>query len=521
MSGRKSTNRKIAPTLKNSYYDSEEFKGILSAYETSVAEGRTPYFDADDFADMADYYLNIDKPKKCFQCLDRGLALHPEDHQLLSIKSGAYIYTHKYRKAEKIIANLNPDEEDVLYQRAQLEYALYHNPVKAEEMFTEWIDMQSEAADDFSDEDDAQQHEELLRDAYIHVITSFIELSKHHDYDDELVKRWVEDYLVMFSPLGNYDSDLILADTVREEGLYDMVVKVYTSILETNPYLKYGWTVLAAAQYTCEMYEDALESAEFALAVNPKDWDSLLTKAHCFYSTYRHDEALPCFEEYIEHTADTSQHLPYAICLIHAERNAEALEQLKKAEAYYQEHEPDRESYAACCFEMSEAYLALERISESERFVDKSMDLCPEENYYRLQKGTLRLAYGDVQTAMIYFASYIENESDIVDGLVQVVGRLLLFGLVTVVVELIGGMEKFGRRNPRVKELYPYKALAYLRMGSYKDFLIYLKKSQRLCPEHARNVLSFLFPEGMEPKDYYQYMTNNLSKIVEKKSFLA
>ena len=508
-------------TLRNSYYDSEEFKDILNDYETSVAEGRTPYFDADDFADIADYYLNIDKPKKCFQCLDWGLRLHPDEHLLLSIQSGAYIYTHKYRKAEKIIAKLNPDDEDVLYQRAQLEYALYRHPVKAEEMFTDWINLQREVAEDTEEEEDEQQREEMLRDAYIHVITSFIELTPHHVYDEELVKRWIEGYLVTFSPLGNYDSDLTLADTVREEGLYDMTVKVYSNILETNPYLNYGWTVLAAAQFSCEMYEEALESVEFALAVNPHDWDSVLTKAHCLYSTNRHAEAVPCFEQYIEHTKDESQRLPYAISLVYADRNVEALEQLKRAEDYYQRNELDKESYAACCFEMSEAYLALDRLSASERCIDKAIALCPEESYYKLQKGTLRLANSDVSNAMLCFVDFIEGSTDVVGNVLQVVGGFMLFGMEPIAVELISVLENFGKFYPKLKILYPYKALAYLRTGNYNGFMTYLKKSQRMCPEQARNVLSDLFPEGMNPQDYYQYMTENLSTIVKEKDLLT
>ncbi len=120
---------------------------------------------------------------------------------------------------------------------------------------------------------------------------------------------------------------------------------------------------------------------------------------------------------------------------------------------------------------------------------------------------------------LVAFVSYIENTYDIVDGLVQVIGRLMLFELESVVVDLIGGLEKFGRRNPRLRELYPYKALAYFRMGYYGYFMSYLKKCQRMCPENARAVLSFLFPKGMEPQDYYQYMANNLSRIVEEKGF--
>ncbi|MBR2155203.1 MAG: tetratricopeptide repeat protein [Bacteroidaceae bacterium] len=495
--------------MKNDYYDSEEFKEILDAYERSLKEGTTPYFDADDYADVADFYLNVDTPEKCFKCVNKGLELYPDDDQLLSVKSSACIFTHKYKEAEKIVKKLNPKNRETLYQKAQLEYALYGHVQKAEEMFTDWIALERSLFREENEEDE-ERFQEFQRDCYIHVITSFIELADSQIYDEELIKRWVEDYIVTFSPLGNYDSDLILADTVREENLFDMVVKVYSKILETNPYIKYGWTVLAAAQYSCDLYEDAIESADFALAVNPDDTDALLTKAHCLYTTNRFDEALPIFEQYSAKTTEIGQSLPLAICLISSGRNAEALEQLKRAEEYYSGFKNDKEYYAISCFEIADAYLALERVSEAERFIDIALELYPKNVHYQLLKGTLLLTHGDISGAMTLFVSYVEGMPDVIDATVQVVIRLLIYELETIAIELISTVEKFGTIYPKLCHLYPYKALAYIRTYQYDKFLRYLKRSQEQCPELTREVLSDLFPEDMNPKDYYQYMLKNL-----------
>ena len=41
--------------------------------------------------------------------------------------------------------------------------------------------------------------------------------------------------------------------------------------------------------------------------------------------------------------------------------------------------------------------------------------------------------------------------------------------------------------------------------------LEYLQEAVRRNPQEARLVLSGLFPEGMEPKDYIKYMKDKLS----------
>ncbi|MBQ9362269.1 MAG: tetratricopeptide repeat protein, partial [Bacteroidaceae bacterium] len=295
-----------------------------------------------------------------------------------------------------------------------------------------------------------------------------------------------------------------------EECLFDMVIQVYSKILETDPYIKYGWTVLAAAQYSCDQFDDALESADFALAINPNDTDSMLTKAHCLYTTNRYEEALPVFEQYVEKTNDIGQSLPYAICLISNQRNTEALQQLKKAEKFFSDFKDDKEYYATSCFEIADAYLALERVSEAERLIDIALTLYPKNAQYQLLKGTLLLTHGEIPEAMSMFVSYVEGMPDVIDATVQVVIRLLLYDLETIAIELINAVEKFGKIYPKLNHLYPYKALAYVRILKYEKFLVYLKKSQEQCPELAKEVLSALFPEDMNPKDYYQYMLKTL-----------
>ena len=38
----------------------------------------------------------------------------------------------------------------------------------------------------------------------------------------------------------------------------------------------------------------------------------------------------------------------------------------------------------------------------------------------------------------------------------------------------------------------------------------YLRQASEKNPQETRQVLAFLFPEGMEVKDYYQYMQEKL-----------
>ena len=62
-------------------------------------------------------------------------------------------------------------------------------------------------------------------------------------------------------------------------------------------------------------------------------------------------------------------------------------------------------------------------------------------------------------------------------------------------------IEKFGRKY--------LKAIDYL--NKQQEFMKYLEEAVRRNPQEAGIVLSNLFPDGMEPKDYIKYMKDKLS----------
>lgn len=60
------------------YFDSEEFHAILNQYEESLESGLPVYIDADDLADIADYYQYNGYPEKARSAIDLALEYNPE-----------------------------------------------------------------------------------------------------------------------------------------------------------------------------------------------------------------------------------------------------------------------------------------------------------------------------------------------------------------------------------------------------------------------------------------------------------
>ena len=60
-------------------------------------------------------------------------------------------------------------------------------------------------------------------------------------------------------------------------------------------------------------------------------------------------------------------------------------------------------------------------------------------------------------------------------------------------------------------EGYSYMANCCLNMKKQDEFLYYLKLAVERNPKEAREVLKGLFPEGMRPDEYYDYMLNKIN----------
>ncbi len=490
--------------MKNEYFESDEFKEILEKYEASEQQGTTCYFDAEDFVDIADHYLLSERPDEALSCINMGLVIHPNDEELLSTKSGAYIFMHMFEEAREIVSELSDNDTNVIYQRAQLKYAIDNDIQAAEEIFSDWLESEEEA----SKFDTEEERNDRIRDAYLHIITSFVEL-RGPEYDDELVKRWIEEYYARFSPLGSSEFDLILADMVRNEGFTDMTEKIYTSLLEYDPYINYGWIVLGAAQVMNGHFKEALESAEFALAIEPDNSDAILNKAHAYYSMNEREKALPYFERFLSKIDDGNQYLPYALCLATCNRADEAIIYCEKANEHVLIHRDQTDYYVQANYELAEAYMACNEGEKALESIERSLEIYPDDVDFLLLHATILLSSDEIQKCIDSFIKAVQCAKDKIWVTCSISLRFIFYKQYDTSLQIIDTCETYGTDNPSYRMVSGYRALVYMHKGDVDNFMSNLQQACQECPDVLQNLFNGVFPDTVEPKDYYEYLLNN------------
>ena len=108
-----------------SYYDDPEFKRVLRRYEEACADGQHVYLDADDFADIVDYYLSRDRLDEADACVTYALTLHPDHTRLLVQLAKKYIDEGNIQEAQNVEASIH-DAEDYNAKLLHAEILLYN-----------------------------------------------------------------------------------------------------------------------------------------------------------------------------------------------------------------------------------------------------------------------------------------------------------------------------------------------------------------------------------------------------------
>lgn len=276
----------------NDYFESEIFKATLQNYEKCMSDDGVVYLDAEDFMDIADYYMSLGRYDKAEECVNLAMSQHPDDDGVMAVCCSCYICQKRFEEANALHKRMDATMPDVMYQRAQIQYALNHNYDKATEIWRKWMKIVLE--------DDNSADTE--RDCYAHVIASVLELREYSafeisDEDSEYLNLWLDEYVDKFAPLGESDYDEVIADSFIATLMPDTVIAWYNPILERRPYMTRGWSRLSVAYLVKEDFASCIEAADFALAVNPDDLDALTAKANALLYLKEWDETLALHKE--------------------------------------------------------------------------------------------------------------------------------------------------------------------------------------------------------------------------------
>lgn len=484
------------------YFDSEEFKDILSEYENCIETGMPILMDTDDLTDIAEYYYNNNNSDGASKVIEAALTLSPNAAAPLIFKAHIAIENNNIKAAEQYEQQIG-DKEDIDCYVLHATLLLLNKKPEEAEAFLESKNIVSEENAD-----------------YIHDIAQLFYDNGNYEY----AFNWTQ-------KLKYKDDDMsdLIAQLYFQQEKYDDCIRIYKYLLDKNPFNGLFWTSLSSAQFMKSNYSEAIESAEYAIAIDNKDKDALINKANSLFHIDNYKEALNYYKRYTRLAPNdiTGYYLQGAtynamscfqdavivfdkaieIGLKKQQESDDTENDDEEQSAFYSSinlRQVYEEKAVSLTFlgKNAEALKSLDQIKTLEGGIDTEVLILQGHILFKMKqvrrgeekfKKALAITDNAKQTFLKIGISLVDNER--FDEAYEVFETL--FDIAP-----HDGSWTFG---------YAYMALCCKQLKYAREFIHYLKKASMLNPDETQEVLGYLFPEEIEPREYYNYIIRNFN----------
>ena len=465
------------------YFDSEEFCELLANYESTINTGMPVLMDADELADIADFYQMQGELDKAEEAIALALSLSPGAIAPITYRIHEALYNGNTQQAWEWLEQIvEKSEPDYIYNRAEILLA----------------EGKVEEADRYLRDEFRQVPPEEYQDYVIDVANIYSDYGYNQKAMEWIVRAHHEDSL---------DYQELVGRTLFGLGKYKDSEKVFTKLIDKNPFSKRYWNALASAQFMGEDYSSAIQSSEYALAIDPEDAEGLVAKANGLFRLNNFEQALDYYERYSQKMPNDEYSLLYqGTCLTNLNRTQEAIVRLEKALEISGKQSP---YYNDILQELAFVYGDDGQTERAIKLLDEVNDNCPPVQI-ELMKGHLLLAAGNLAEAEAHFRKAIMVSDDFKDTFLQVIVSLYDNHYLDAAYQLL--IKFFSMAGDDNTNGFAYMALCCYELKRYDDFLHYLKKACELNPRECRAVLFQIFPEELEPEKYYDYIKDKMKQ---------
>ena len=291
------------------YFQDKEFRKSLAAYEHMIATGEPADFDSETLTDIAEYYAMNQRMEEADRCIQYALSFYPDSVDPQIFLSRQQMFYGNQAEAWRICdAISDQDDREVFFLKAELH--LYFN--ESEKAFDLLI-QQYQVVDD----EDAP---DFLYDS--------IGLVKDYGFGDKAIE-WVK--MLWHDFPDYYDAIALQAEIHNYRREYQQAIDLIEANIEKIPYDIQAWLQLAEAYLWLERFDEAMEAADYALAIDAENAEGLVMKANILLDTEHPEEAHSYYVRFLQFfPCDERANYLDAQCLIDTKQYQTAIQRLER-----------------------------------------------------------------------------------------------------------------------------------------------------------------------------------------------
>nr|WP_321331327.1 tetratricopeptide repeat protein [uncultured Bacteroides sp.] len=359
---------------------------LIDRYEEMKKKNKNVYLEADALIEIASAYRNDGQDDNALSVLEYGLMLHPGNTDILIEK--VYFYIDK---------NMLPEASSTFNEIADV-FSRDVKILKAELCLNEKNIEEANAI--FNELEDKEEIDTIFEFANLY-----------------LESNYIKEALSLLEPMISEDNSeeliSLLAECYNLNEQYDLAIEWFNKLIDLDPYDVSSWIMLSDIYIEIKQYDKALEAADFALAIDPKNQNAKMKKSICYECLGNYEESESFLNEAIISAVIPNE-------LTHSFSGTRFLNMCKWEEAY---EEFDKalttltsnddimhcELYKNLIF----CQIKMENYDKANELILKGKSLFPQEADFNLFIGEIYLKKGDEEKAWEQWNFALIKASDI------------------------------------------------------------------------------------------------------------
>lgn len=254
---------------------------LIEKYEQMRALGRNIYFDADEFALLAEFYNAEGDNEEAEQLIREGLAIHPGNPALMLLRAKTLVFAELYEEALDYL-RLISDDDGVEYALLRIESLLHLDRYdEADSLINETLE------------------QDLVFEDYYYFITEVSYMLNDVDKFDRAIPLLE---ISMDIDDANVDAIVDLAYAFEMKGELEKAILQTNRLLDIDPYSYDAWSNIGKLYSMNGQYDKAIDAFDFALTIVEDDLQVLKMKALSLYLNDNAREAIAIFQQCLQRT---------------------------------------------------------------------------------------------------------------------------------------------------------------------------------------------------------------------------
>ena len=468
------------------YYESSEFKAMFLNFEESRKKGEDCLLSSDELTDIAEFYYIKGDMRHAKETAEYAVSIYEDATAPLLFLAKMEIQLNKNAEKGKEILDKVLERNNIDYMLCRLELELMKKGHEKEA-----LRIVMNGFDSLDEEEKAP----------------FIGESVHLTLDykkAELARDIMEAHADALDPSNRR---LIEARFALWEGKPELGLSLLEKLIDKDTFNVQYWLILSTAQLQCGKFNEAISSAEYAIAIEPDAYEAYMNMGNAYIRICNYEKAIEAFRKYTQIRDDEVGYMMIGRCLFYMHKDDEALKMLHYAEKKCTDNKANLLDINK---DLTILYTATKNIDQALIYLEKVKE--ETRGKYDRERITIQISIligiGCLKEAMKLLnlvLESLEEKEDKEEKIQLMFQAALIFYENKNDAEAYTLLKKVYSLDPECTTAMPYFAFCCYSQQKWDDYLHALRTSVELYPEESKAVLAEIFPNGMEPYDYVKY----------------